>query len=194
MFLVASPRKKIAENRMPAVAFPVRVITLPIIDADVESARPASHTRSGVVFCSRREHFAANKRPRQAGNEDMPMRIAFTHNLQMSQDEDNAEFDTPATIEAISEALRALGHDVYPVEVSGPASRLVARLETLHLGGDNELTVLPGSFLSGCSSLDTLHLGGNDLTVLPDSFLSGCSSLETLNLAFKLQRARSQPF
>jgi D-alanine-D-alanine ligase len=59
------------------------------------------------------------------------MRIAFTHNLQMSQDEEHAEFDTAATIEAISEALRSLGHEVYPVEVSGPASRLVARLETL---------------------------------------------------------------
>ena len=59
------------------------------------------------------------------------MRIAFTHNLQTSQAEEHAEFDTAATIEAISDALRSLGHEVYPVEVSGPASRLVARLETL---------------------------------------------------------------
>jgi D-alanine-D-alanine ligase len=59
------------------------------------------------------------------------MRIAFTHNLKSADTEAQAEFDTPETIRAISEALRGLGHEVYPVEVAGPASRLVARLETL---------------------------------------------------------------
>ena len=59
------------------------------------------------------------------------MRIAFTHNLQLSDSEDEAEFDTPETVAMISGCLRKLGHEVEPVEVSGPASRVVARLEAL---------------------------------------------------------------
>jgi len=59
------------------------------------------------------------------------MRIAFTHNLKLSDAEEEAEFDTPATVTMITEALRRLGHEVEPVEVSGPASRAVARLEAL---------------------------------------------------------------
>lgn len=59
------------------------------------------------------------------------MRIAFTHNLQLTDSEDEAEFDTPTTVAALTEALTRLGHDVEPVEVSGPASRTVARLEAL---------------------------------------------------------------
>jgi D-alanine-D-alanine ligase len=59
------------------------------------------------------------------------MRIAFTHNLQLSDSEDEAEFDTPETVGMIADALRALHFEVEPVEVSGPASRVVARLEAL---------------------------------------------------------------
>jgi D-alanine-D-alanine ligase len=59
------------------------------------------------------------------------MRIAFTHNLQLSSSEDEAEFDTPETVAGISACLRKLGHQVEPIEVSGPASRVVARLEAL---------------------------------------------------------------
>ncbi|MCB9707222.1 MAG: D-alanine--D-alanine ligase [Myxococcales bacterium] len=59
------------------------------------------------------------------------MRIAFTHNLQLSKSEDEAEFDTPETVGKITDGLRSLGHDVEPIEVSGPASRVVARLEAL---------------------------------------------------------------
>lgn len=59
------------------------------------------------------------------------MRIAFTHNLRTSGAEEQAEFDTPETIAALAAALTRRGHDVHLVEVSGPASRLVARLESL---------------------------------------------------------------
>ena len=59
------------------------------------------------------------------------MRIAFTHNLQLSTSEAEAEFDTPETVAGVSACLRKLGHQVEPVEVSGPASRVVARLEAL---------------------------------------------------------------
>ena len=59
------------------------------------------------------------------------MRIAFTHNLKTSDDESQAEFDTADTVEAISDMIRSLGHKVYPVEVSGSVTRLVAILETL---------------------------------------------------------------
>jgi D-alanine-D-alanine ligase len=60
------------------------------------------------------------------------MRIAFTHNLQLDFSEEEAEFDTPQTVEMIVSGIRSLGHEVEPVEVSGPASRLVARLEALN--------------------------------------------------------------
>lgn len=60
------------------------------------------------------------------------MRIAFTHNLQISQSEDEAEFDRPETVAAIGDALRRLGHEVEPLEVSGTASRVVARLESMN--------------------------------------------------------------
>lgn len=60
------------------------------------------------------------------------MKIALTHNLQINNSEEEAEFDRPETIAALLEALRSLGHRVEPVEVSGPASRTVARLEALN--------------------------------------------------------------
>ena len=59
------------------------------------------------------------------------MLIAFTHNLQLSTDESQAEFDTPETVAAIAQALERCGHRVEPVEVGGPASRVVARREAL---------------------------------------------------------------
>jgi D-alanine-D-alanine ligase len=57
------------------------------------------------------------------------VRIALTHNLKLTPSEDEAEFDTPETIDAITLALGRAGHQVERVEVTGPASRLVARLE-----------------------------------------------------------------
>jgi D-alanine--D-alanine ligase len=57
------------------------------------------------------------------------MRIALTHNLRLTDSVDEAEFDSPETIDAIAQALASAGHDVERIEVTGPASRLVARLE-----------------------------------------------------------------
>ncbi|HUJ26029.1 MAG TPA: ATP-grasp domain-containing protein [Myxococcales bacterium] len=57
------------------------------------------------------------------------MRLALTHNLRLSDSEDEAEFDTRETIDALSTALERLGHRVERIEVSGPASRTAARLE-----------------------------------------------------------------
>ena len=57
------------------------------------------------------------------------MRIALTHNLRLSNAVEDAEFDPPETIEALARALARAGHHVERVEVSGPPSRLVARLE-----------------------------------------------------------------
>ncbi len=57
------------------------------------------------------------------------MRLVLAHNLRLSSGEDEAEFDSPATIEAIGAALRELGHDVEPLEVTGTTARLAARLE-----------------------------------------------------------------
>ena len=57
------------------------------------------------------------------------MKIAFTHNLRLSDTEEEAEFDTPETIEAVATALACDGNEVQKIEVSGPASHLAARLE-----------------------------------------------------------------
>ncbi len=60
------------------------------------------------------------------------MKIAFTHNLQLSDREEEAEFDRPDTVLAIAQSIEKLGHSVELIEVSGPASQLVARLEALN--------------------------------------------------------------
>src|SRR5580704_3988683 len=54
------------------------------------------------------------------------MRIAFTHNLRLTDSEDEAEFDSVEIVDA----LRAGGHEVEKLEVTGPASRLAARIES----------------------------------------------------------------
>lgn len=57
------------------------------------------------------------------------MRVAITHNLRLRDSVEEAEFDTPETVQAIVKAITAAGHEAETIEVSGPASRLVARLE-----------------------------------------------------------------
>lgn len=59
------------------------------------------------------------------------MRIALTHNLKLSDAPEEAEFDSPETIEALTAALERAGHEVERIEVSGPPSRLLTRLEGL---------------------------------------------------------------
>ena len=59
------------------------------------------------------------------------MRIAFTHNLQVSGHEHEAEYDTKETVAAITSALVSLGHDVTPIEVSGAVAPIVSKLEAL---------------------------------------------------------------
>lgn len=58
------------------------------------------------------------------------MKIAFTHNLRLTDSEDEAEFDTVETVDAIANALRGGGHEVEKIEVTGPASHLAARIES----------------------------------------------------------------
>jgi len=57
------------------------------------------------------------------------MRLALTHNLRLTDSEEEAEFDSRETIDGLTAALERLGHRVERVEVSGPASRTAARLE-----------------------------------------------------------------
>lgn len=61
------------------------------------------------------------------------MRIAFTHNLQLDHDDESqAEFDRQETVDAICDALRALGHDVTAIDVGrGTVSAITARLEAM---------------------------------------------------------------
>ena len=56
------------------------------------------------------------------------MRIALTHNLKITGSPEEAEFDSPETIDAIAAALERAGNEVERLEVSGPASRVIARL------------------------------------------------------------------
>ncbi|MDO9110927.1 MAG: hypothetical protein Q7U40_09750, partial [Desulfatirhabdiaceae bacterium] len=84
------------------------------------------------------------------------MKIAYTFNLQLNDSEEDAAFDRPETVEAITRSLKSLGHQVERVEVSGPASRLVARLEALNpdlifntavgRGGKSREAFYPGLF------------------------------------------------
>ena len=55
------------------------------------------------------------------------MRIAFTHNLRLTDAEEEAEFDTAETVDAHRRGARAAGHEVEKIEVSGPASAPGAR-------------------------------------------------------------------
>src|SRR5262249_23358747 len=57
------------------------------------------------------------------------MKIAFTHNLRLTESEEEAEFDSAETVAAIAAALAAQGHETEKIEVSGPASSLGSRLE-----------------------------------------------------------------
>src|ERR1700722_4572846 len=57
------------------------------------------------------------------------MRIALTYNVRLTDTEEDAEFDSPETIDTIARTLEKAGHQVERIEVTGPASRLVAHLE-----------------------------------------------------------------
>lgn len=59
------------------------------------------------------------------------MQLVFTYRLKMDETEEHAVADLPETVEALFQALVRLGHSVEKLEVSGPASRVVARLESL---------------------------------------------------------------
>lgn len=62
------------------------------------------------------------------------MKIAFTHNLRLTDlrdSEKEAEFDSAETVSAIAQALEAAGHEVEKVEVSGPAANLLERLDAI---------------------------------------------------------------
>ena len=58
------------------------------------------------------------------------MKIAFTHNLRLTDSEEEAEFDSIETVDAVANGLRAGGHEVEKIEVTGPASHLAARIES----------------------------------------------------------------
>jgi D-alanine-D-alanine ligase len=63
------------------------------------------------------------------------MKIALTYNLRLSDNPDEAEFDTAETVDSITQALERQGHTVEKIEVSGTVSHLMSRLE----GGDPDL-------------------------------------------------------
>ncbi|HEY0191043.1 MAG TPA: ATP-grasp domain-containing protein [Kofleriaceae bacterium] len=62
------------------------------------------------------------------------MKVAFTYNLRLTdvrETEKEAEYDSAETVSAIATALEAAGHEVEKIEVSGPASNLLERLEQI---------------------------------------------------------------
>jgi D-alanine-D-alanine ligase len=58
------------------------------------------------------------------------MKVAFTHNLRLTDSEEEAEFDTAETVDAIAQAIESAGHEVEKIEVSGAAATLLERLES----------------------------------------------------------------
>src|SRR5882757_5314978 len=62
------------------------------------------------------------------------MKVAFTYNLRLTdvrETEKEAEYDSAETVGSIAAALEAAGHEVEKIEVSGPASNLLERLEQI---------------------------------------------------------------
>src|SRR3954469_9380118 len=62
------------------------------------------------------------------------MKVAFTYNLRLTdvrETEKEAEYDSAETVSAIAAAPGAAGHEVEKIEVSGPASNLLERLEQI---------------------------------------------------------------
>jgi D-alanine-D-alanine ligase-like ATP-grasp enzyme len=62
------------------------------------------------------------------------MKVAFTHNLRLTDVRDSekeAEYDSAETVNAIAAAIEAAGHECEKVEVTGPASNLLERLEAI---------------------------------------------------------------
>ena len=62
------------------------------------------------------------------------MKVAFTHNLRLTdvrETEKEAEYDSAETVSSIAAAIEAAGHEVEKVEVSGTAANLLERLETI---------------------------------------------------------------
>src|SRR5262249_61961973 len=82
------------------------------------------------------------------------LRIALTFNLRLSDSEEEAEFDTEDTVNALAGAIERLGHRLEQFEVSGPASRIVSRLEAYNPGlifhtAEGRGGRLPGAFYPG---------------------------------------------
>src|SRR6516164_8881081 len=59
------------------------------------------------------------------------MRVAFTHNIQVDDSWKQAEFDSLATVLAITRALENLGHRVEAINVSGPMEQTIQSLESI---------------------------------------------------------------
>jgi D-alanine-D-alanine ligase len=59
------------------------------------------------------------------------LKIAFTHNLQTNDSCEQAEFDSPETVSAITDAIENLGHQVELIEVSGPIGPTIDALERI---------------------------------------------------------------
>jgi D-alanine-D-alanine ligase len=56
------------------------------------------------------------------------VRVALTYNLRRTTHEAEAEFDSAETIDALTALVAGLGHQVVPIEVSGPVARLLGEL------------------------------------------------------------------
>lgn len=57
------------------------------------------------------------------------MRIAFTYNLQQTNDPSEAEFDSPETISMIEEAIRELGHEVKLIDAIADVETIIKELK-----------------------------------------------------------------
>ena len=57
------------------------------------------------------------------------MKVAFTYNLRRNDSEEEAEFDSAETVEAIAAAIETAGHEVEQIEVSSSAATLLEQLD-----------------------------------------------------------------
>jgi D-alanine-D-alanine ligase len=56
------------------------------------------------------------------------VKVAFTYNLKKSGDESEAEFDSPETVAAITQAIERNGHRCLPIDVTGTLPDLIEQL------------------------------------------------------------------
>ena len=107
-----------------------------VVDGKVVGGRDSCHCarRRAERAPGRLDVRGAGAPDRRCRRKRKAVRIALTYNLRLSDSEEEAEFDTQETVNALAAAIERLGHRLERFEVSGPASRTVAAARGLQPG------------------------------------------------------------